>query len=314
MSFDSETLEHVAAGIYIVTVRHRLKGGTLCLDIGIKHSAMKTFPLPATPKQHLRIATPKKYMGREERRKASQTENPQFLAARLYIPSARCCFSHNIFRNMSTRDCNSKIVRLSVGGTRYDVARDTLERCGGSMLAKLISGHWKEGKSDEPIFIDRNGRLFEYVLDYLRNNKFHLPPSVCRATVKEEFEYYGIAEGIRCETEKYDNTFFFETAEQLVAERNELAAMNAAKESAQLVKEVQSAKQELVFFLMIEYYKIKPSPGRSVMIDIPLKYRQDCRSPLMLDALRRRGFVVLDSPSPDEIMTIRRKPKSDKKS
>ncbi len=53
------------------------------------------------------------------------------------------------------------------------------------MLASLISEDWKEGNSDEPIFIDRNGRLFEYVLDYLRNNEIHVPPSVSIAVSRK---------------------------------------------------------------------------------------------------------------------------------
>jgi hypothetical protein len=95
---------------------------------------------------------------------------------------------------MSTFDEKGKIIRLNVGGTRYDVSRDTLERCEGSMLASLISKHWKEGNADdsEPIFIDRNGRLFEYVLDYLRSSKVYLPSCTRREAVKAEFEFYGI--------------------------------------------------------------------------------------------------------------------------
>lgn len=64
---------------------------------------------------------------------------------------------------MTMDDKERKIVRLNVGGVRYDVSRDTIERCEGSMLASLISDNWKEGNSDsnEPIFIDRNGLLFQ---------------------------------------------------------------------------------------------------------------------------------------------------------
>lgn len=106
------------------------------------------------------------------------------------------------FYEMTTKETKRKIVQLNVGGTRYDVSRDTLERCEGSMLASLISDHWKEGNSDDdkPIFIDRNGLLFQYVLDYLRTRKVFVPPSVSRAAVKEEFQYYGIDAGTGCDT------------------------------------------------------------------------------------------------------------------
>lgn len=106
------------------------------------------------------------------------------------------------------------IVRLNVGGTRYDTSRDTLGRCEGSKLAKSVSDSWEEG--DEPIFIDRNGRLFEYVLDYLRTGEVHLPFTVSRAALQNEFHYYGIKADLRkwhqsCGTEYID--LFLEKAE-----------------------------------------------------------------------------------------------------
>jgi hypothetical protein len=85
-----------------------------------------------------------------------------------------------------------KIVYLDVGGTLYKVSRDTLERHKGSMLATLVSNQWKEGTTNEPIFIDRNGRLFEYVLDYLRANKLYLPATVNLNAMMDEFVYYGV--------------------------------------------------------------------------------------------------------------------------
>jgi hypothetical protein len=57
-----------------------------------------------------------------------------------------------IYGRMTTEaKIDGKIVRLNVGGTRYDVSRDTLERFQDSMLASLVSKHWKEGNSNEPI-------------------------------------------------------------------------------------------------------------------------------------------------------------------
>ena len=90
--------------------------------------------------------------------------------------------------------CDTAFVELDVGGTSYKVARDTLLRRTGSKLSTLVSEHIKKGNADihEPIFIDRNGRLFEYVLDYLRTNKLNLPRSVNHAAVKEEFQFYGL--------------------------------------------------------------------------------------------------------------------------
>lgn len=69
----------------------------------------------------------------------------------------------------------NKVV-LDVGGIIYSTSLQTLIKYKDSKLAKLFSGHYnfeydKEGK----IFIDRNGKYFEYVLDSLRNEELILP-------------------------------------------------------------------------------------------------------------------------------------------
>jgi hypothetical protein len=124
---------------------------------------------------------------------------------------------------MTTKDTktNRQKVRFNVGGTHYDVSRDTVERCEGSMRASPISDRWKEGstKSDDPIFIDRNGLLFQYVLDYLRNDKLLLPSSVSRAAVAQEFEYYGIDADVAKVSEKYGPMYLRELKERICEQK-----------------------------------------------------------------------------------------------
>lgn len=81
------------------------------------------------------------------------------------------------------------IIRLNVGGTRYEVSRDTLMRYERSMLASLVSGKWKEGDGDKEIFIDRDGTRFKYILDYLRSDRLHVPHLSDRSTLKDEFDF-----------------------------------------------------------------------------------------------------------------------------
>lgn len=128
-----------------------------------------------------------------------------------------------------TEESKRSIIRLNVGGTHYEVSRNTIERCEGSMLASLISETWKEGNSDNlPIFIDRNGRLFEFVLDYLRTNKVHLPPSVSKAAVKEEFEFYGIAADMSQVHEKYGFTYLRDLNKRINAMKAEANAIEVS--------------------------------------------------------------------------------------
>jgi hypothetical protein len=89
-------------------------------------------------------------------------------------------------------DSKRDVIHLDVGGTLYKVSRQTLQQHRASVLARLISDTGEGENADEPIFIDRNGRLFEYVLDYLRTEQVYLPFSVSRDAIKEEFVFYGI--------------------------------------------------------------------------------------------------------------------------
>ncbi|GAX22447.1 hypothetical protein FisN_14Hu061 [Fistulifera solaris] len=60
------------------------------------------------------------------------------------------------------------------------------------MLAKLVSGTWKEGDGANEIFIDRDGERFKYILDYLRNDRVHLPDIPSQKALEADFDYFGI--------------------------------------------------------------------------------------------------------------------------
>ena len=94
---------------------------------------------------------------------------------------------------------SSNNVILNVGGTRYEVARMTLHRYPDSMLATLISKRWTANNANRPIFIDRNGSRFQFVLDFLRDGKVHLPASVSAEALRADFAYYGLPEDAHIE-------------------------------------------------------------------------------------------------------------------
>lgn len=70
------------------------------------------------------------------------------------------------------------MVTLNVGGEKYVTSVDTLTRVKGSFFTALFSEQWtlERHPVDESIFIDRNGKIFPYVLEYLRTGM--LPYSV----------------------------------------------------------------------------------------------------------------------------------------
>lgn len=83
----------------------------------------------------------------------------------------------------------TEILKLNVGGTKYEVSRSLIEKYPDTMLARLISDRWLEDPEQE-IFIERNGFCFQYVLDYMRDNRA-FPLTVSVASVLQELDYFG---------------------------------------------------------------------------------------------------------------------------
>jgi hypothetical protein len=68
------------------------------------------------------------------------------------------------------------IIRLSVGGTKYQTSLATLLSEPNSMISAMFSGRHQIDKDDKGYyFIDRDGGLFNYILNYLRNKEIMLP-------------------------------------------------------------------------------------------------------------------------------------------
>jgi hypothetical protein len=91
-----------------------------------------------------------------------------------------------------TNKDTSKVIRLNVGGTRYEVSRSLIELYPDTMLARMISVEWSSG-DDHEVFIDRNGPRFQYVLDYMRDQKAILAMNVTKESILTELEYFGFA-------------------------------------------------------------------------------------------------------------------------
>ena len=64
------------------------------------------------------------------------------------------------------------MVILNVGGDRYTTSVDTLTRHKDTFFTALLSKQWQLecDPKDNSIFIDRNGKLFTYILEYLRTD------------------------------------------------------------------------------------------------------------------------------------------------
>ena len=97
----------------------------------------------------------------------------------------------------STNSSNSlfpSIIELNVGGVFYTTALSTLTRDGDSLLAQMFTGRSREPvlrDSKGKYFIDRDGVLFRYTLDYLRDGTLMLPHNFHeRDRLKREADYF----------------------------------------------------------------------------------------------------------------------------
>jgi hypothetical protein len=82
-------------------------------------------------------------------------------------------------------------VKFNVGGKHFEVSRNLIEQDPTTTLAKMISKTW-EKQPGEPMFIDRDGEKFAYVLDYLRYGSIDLPPAIPLSMFTRELDYYCI--------------------------------------------------------------------------------------------------------------------------
>ncbi|CAF1402277.1 unnamed protein product [Adineta steineri] len=64
------------------------------------------------------------------------------------------------------------VVILNVGGEKYTTSIETLTQEKNTFFTLLFSRRWEleQDPEDKSIFIDRNGKMFSYILDYLRSN------------------------------------------------------------------------------------------------------------------------------------------------
>ena len=86
------------------------------------------------------------------------------------------------------------VVKLNIGGHKYITSASTLVK-EDNFFAGLLSGRFPSPKvGDQYYFIDRNGRYFEPILDYLRTGRWALPSHLQHdeKLVLAEAEFYGI--------------------------------------------------------------------------------------------------------------------------
>ncbi|CAI5466755.1 unnamed protein product, partial [Closterium sp. Yama58-4] len=96
------------------------------------------------------------------------------------------------------REVGSSRVCINVGGTCYETTVETVtQRDSGSMLAAMFSGrhalHYDTANKSS-VFIDRDGRHFRHVLNWLRDGAVPLPDAALFHELMHEAEYFQLGE------------------------------------------------------------------------------------------------------------------------
>jgi hypothetical protein len=98
----------------------------------------------------------------------------------------------NVLKKSGANSAFPSVISLNVGGTIYTASLATLTRYSKSMLAAMFSGRMPlETDTNGNYFIDRDGKLFRYVLNFLRSGQLHLPKEFAEIEqLKQEVDFY----------------------------------------------------------------------------------------------------------------------------
>ncbi|KAM9021966.1 potassium channel regulatory protein [Ara ararauna] len=89
---------------------------------------------------------------------------------------------------------NREVVVLSVGGVRFVTKASTLQQFPESRLARMLNDGDQEFKLvNGEFFVDRDGTLFSYIMDFLRTLQVSLPTDFSDyQRLQREAEFYGL--------------------------------------------------------------------------------------------------------------------------
>jgi hypothetical protein len=91
-------------------------------------------------------------------------------------------------------DMSCDIIEFNIGGTTYTTSRTTVTSYPDSMLCCMISGRLPNATdAKQRVFIDRDGPLFRYILNFLRDKQLNLPDDFNDfRQLRQEADFYRI--------------------------------------------------------------------------------------------------------------------------
>ncbi|XP_023931584.1 uncharacterized protein LOC106171442 [Lingula anatina] len=111
-----------------------------------------------------------------------------------------CAHCRNSDVNYNKRMGQEEIVNVNVGGVVYTTSRSTLLRYPDSMLGAMFSGTMPTTRDNKGnYFIDRDGVLFRYVLNFLRSGDLSLPENFIEfSQLLKEADFFQIKPLLDC--------------------------------------------------------------------------------------------------------------------
>eukprot|EP01132_Coremiostelium_polycephalum_P007441 gene7441-9145_t len=98
----------------------------------------------------------------------------------------------DIERTSSSYEDDDTVI-LNVGGVKYEVRPSTLAQYPNTLLGTIFSPsnkHLRKPDRKGEYFFDRNGRIFEIILNFYRTGKLVVPPEMPQELVREELKYF----------------------------------------------------------------------------------------------------------------------------
>lgn len=90
---------------------------------------------------------------------------------------------------------SSTLVNLNVGGSLKQVSRELLTKYKNSLLEKTFSGSFDLKTIDEHVFLERDSKVFDMMLNYLRYDRNYVPKNVDDETKRlfeMEIQHWGV--------------------------------------------------------------------------------------------------------------------------
>lgn len=147
-------------------------------------------------------------------------------------------------------------ISLNVGGVLYTTSLTTLMKYPESMLGRMFGGPIPTAQDGGgSFFIDRDGKLFRFILNFLRNDKLTLPENFAEVEqLKEEVDFYQIAPMMKALVE-------FENA------RDQAREIREREEAERRANESSLMEGQMVD--IVEHNVLESSSGKTIQLFAP---------------------------------------------